>query len=30
MNKGKFKGTLRITSPASFWAPSKYLIIVEN
>ncbi len=30
MNKGKFKGTLRITSPAQFWSGSKYLIIVEN
>jgi len=30
MNKGKFKGTLRITSPQQFWASSKYLIIVEN
>ncbi|HET9515495.1 MAG TPA: hypothetical protein VFO95_16305 [Gemmatimonadales bacterium] len=30
MNNGKFKGTLRITSPQQFWAPSKYLIIVEN
>jgi TolA-binding protein len=30
MNKGKFKGALRITSPRQFWAASKYLIIVEN
>lgn len=30
MNNAKFKGTLRITSPQQFWAPSKYLIIVEN
>lgn len=30
MNKGKFKGTLRITSPEAFWSPGKYLIIVEN
>jgi len=30
MNKGKFKGTLRITSPEAFWSLGKYLIIVEN
>ena len=30
MDKGKFKGTLRITSPQQFWSASKYLIIVEN
>ena len=30
MNKGKFKGTLRVTSPQQFWSASKYLIIVEN
>jgi hypothetical protein len=30
MTKGKFKSALRITSPQQFWAPSKYLIIVEN
>lgn len=30
MNNGKFRGTLRITAPTSFWAPSKFLIIVEN
>jgi uncharacterized coiled-coil protein SlyX len=30
MNKGKFKGALRITSPQQFWSASKYLIIVEN
>jgi hypothetical protein len=30
MEKGKFKGTLRITSPQQFWSASKYLIIVEN
>ena len=27
MNKGKFKGTLRVTSPQQFWASSKYLIM---
>ena len=27
----KFRGTaLRILNPESFWAPSKFLIIVEN
>jgi chaperonin cofactor prefoldin len=30
MEAGKFKGTLRITSPQQFWSASKYLIIVEN
>lgn len=30
MNKGKFKNSLRITSPEQFWSASKYLIIVEN
>lgn len=30
MNKGKFKGSLTITSPQQFWSSSKYLIIVEN
>ncbi|MEK6686988.1 MAG: hypothetical protein AABZ01_00855 [Gemmatimonadota bacterium] len=30
MSKGKFRGTLRITAPVSFWGPSKFLIIVEN
>jgi prefoldin subunit 5 len=30
MQKGKFRGTLRITSPQQFWSASKYLIIVEN
>ena len=30
MDKGKFKGTLRVTSPQQFWSASKYLIIVEN
>lgn len=30
MNKGRFRGTLRITAPTSFWSASKYLIIVEN
>jgi hypothetical protein len=30
MNKSKFKGVLRITSPQAFWGPSKFLIIVED
>ncbi|MBS1240979.1 MAG: hypothetical protein H6R40_406, partial [Gemmatimonadetes bacterium] len=30
LNRGKFKGSLTITSPQQFWSPSKYLIIVEN
>lgn len=30
MNKGKFKGVLRVTSPQAFWGPSKFLIIVED
>lgn len=30
MKDKKFRGTLRITSPAEFWSNSKYLIIVEN
>lgn len=27
---GKVRGTLHITSPEQFWAPSRYLIIVQN
>jgi myosin heavy subunit len=27
---GKFKGTLKIADPNAFWAPSKYLILVEG
>jgi TolA-binding protein len=30
MNKGRFKGSLRITSPRQFWAASKFLIIIER
>jgi hypothetical protein len=30
INKGKFKGTLKVASPQQFWSASKYLIIVEN
>lgn len=30
LKNGKFKGVLHITSPTAFWAPSKFLIIVEN
>jgi uncharacterized coiled-coil protein SlyX len=30
MKNGKFKGELRILSPADFWGASKFLIIVEN
>jgi predicted nucleic acid-binding Zn-ribbon protein len=28
--KGRVKGTLEITSPEQFWAPSKFLILVER
>ena len=28
--KGKVKGTLQITNPESFWANSKFLILVQN
>lgn len=27
---GKFRGTVQISDPAMFWAPSKYLIIVQD
>ncbi len=27
---GKLRGTVHITSPEQFWAPSRYLIIVQN
>ena len=27
---GKFKGSIRVTSPEQFWAPSKYLIIKQD
>ncbi|MEO8226941.1 MAG: hypothetical protein ABI637_05885 [Gemmatimonadota bacterium] len=27
---GKIRGSLRITSPEQFWAPSKYLILVQD
>jgi hypothetical protein len=30
MNKGRFKGALKITSPRQFWTASKFLIIVER
>lgn len=30
MNKGRFRGAMRITAPTAFWAPSKFLIIVEH
>lgn len=29
-NKSTFKGHLKITDPAHFWAPSRYLIIVQR
>jgi myosin heavy subunit len=29
-NKTEFKGALRITNPNRFWAPSRYLIVVQS
>lgn len=29
-NKGEFRGSIEISSPEVFWAPSRYLIVVEQ